>query len=157
MSDFHLLLQEELPSLMRYATALVRDPDDAGDLVEDTVRMALAHEEEYRRGDSLRLWLLTMLHDLRDNPFRQSIAAITLPDHASRSLTLSQLDLALGQLPEEQRAIILLLGLEGLTYEETAAVLRLPLGTMRARLARGRAGLCRAMGVGEPAKVARAA
>ena len=69
MSDFHLLLEEQIPRLMRYAAALTRDADQAVDLVEDTVREAL----DYQRlctGD-VRVWLFTILHDLRGNPFRE--------------------------------------------------------------------------------------
>lgn len=158
MSDFHLLLEEEIPRLMRYAAALTRDADQASELVEDTVREALANRRHCPGNDKTRVWLRTVLHDLRDNPFRQAIAAIGTPagDPAAQ-LTLSQLDRALGQLPEEQRAIILLIGLEGMSYEETASILRMPLGTMRSRLSRARAGLRRAMGVAETSRVARAA
>jgi RNA polymerase sigma-70 factor (ECF subfamily) len=156
MSDFHLLLEEQVPKLMRYATALTRDRDEASELVEDTVREAFA--TCHHRPGNIRAWLLTILHDLRDNPFRQAGAVAGLLDcDAAAVLTLSQLDRALGQLPEQQRAIILLIGLEGMTYHETAAILRIPVGTMRSRLARGRAGLCRALGVADATRVARAA
>jgi RNA polymerase sigma-70 factor, ECF subfamily len=145
VSDFHLLLEEEIPRLMRYASALTRDADTAMELVEDTVRDALA--EERRRHSNLRVWLLTILHDLRGNPFRLSFEAATPVADPKAPLTLSQLDRALGQLPEEQRAVILLVGLEGMSYSETAAILRITLGTMRSRLSRARAALRRAMGV----------
>jgi DNA-directed RNA polymerase specialized sigma24 family protein len=159
VSDFHLLLEEEIPALMRYAKALTRDVDDAEDLVADTVREALAqHRKGRRAATNLHVRLLTILHDLRDNPFRQAVSAIApVASSAKAELTLSQLDQALGELPEEQRAPILLIGLERLTYAQAAEVLRLPLGTARARLARGRANLCRAMGVAESPEAGRAA
>ena len=155
MSDFHLLLEEEIPKLLRYATALTRNADEAVELVEDTLREALA--EERRCHGSLRVWLLTILHDLRGNPFRGGFEAAASVADPSATLTLSQLDRALGQLPEEQRAVILLVGLEGRSYSETAAVLRITLGTMRSRLSRARAALRRAMGVEEDARFAHAA
>ena len=148
MSDFHLLLEEQIPQLMRYASALTRDPEQASDLVEDTVIEALAHQRDCR-GD-IRVWLLTILHDLRGNPFRQMTAVVTVGE-PTETLTLSQLDRALGQLPEEQRAAILLVGLEGMSYEKTAAILRIPVSTVRSRLSRGREGLRRAMGVADTA------
>jgi RNA polymerase sigma-70 factor (ECF subfamily) len=158
MSDFHLLIQEQLPKLMRYATALTRDPDDASELVEDAVMEALAHQRDFRGDGNIRIRLLTMLHDLRNNPFRRSLDAQSLSMREPEALlTLSQLDHALGQLPEEQRAIILLVGLEGLTYGETAAVLRIPVGTMRSRLSRARAVLRAAMGIAARPRLARAA
>jgi RNA polymerase sigma-70 factor (ECF subfamily) len=156
MSDFHLLLEEQLPKLMRYATALTRDPDEARELVEDTVREALARQRHCT--GNIRLWLLRVLHELRDNPFRQDCVLAGLFDRArAAALTLSRLDRALGQMPEEQRAVILLIGLEGMTYLETAAILRIPVGTMRSRLSRGRVFLCRVLGVADAPRVPRAA
>jgi RNA polymerase sigma-70 factor, ECF subfamily len=155
VSDFHLLLEEEIPKLLRYATALTRDADEATELVEDTLREALAEQRRCR--GNLRVWLLTILHDLRGNPFRGGFEAATPVADPQAPLTLSQLDRALGQLAEEQRAVILLVGLEGRSYSETAAVLRVTLGTMRSRLSRARAALRRAMGVEEDGRFAHAA
>jgi RNA polymerase sigma-70 factor, ECF subfamily len=76
---------------------------------------------------------------------------------AAARLTLSDLDSALGQLPEEQRALILLIGLERLSYADTAKVLRVPASTVRFRLSRARAELRRLMGVESTGHVARAA
>ncbi len=147
MSDFHLLLKEQLPKLMRYATALTRDPDEAGQLVEDVVHESLANKERCPHDGSIRIWLLTILHDLRDNPFRRAGEVPPLPRDLEAEFTLTDLDRAMGHLLEEQRAVILLIGLEGLTYEQTASVLRIPVGTMRSRLARSRDGLRRALGI----------
>jgi RNA polymerase sigma-70 factor (ECF subfamily) len=156
VSDFHLLLEEEIPKLLRYATALTRDADKAADLVEDTVREALTEQRRCR--GNLRVWLLTILHDLHGNPFRDSFESAETPAaDPKRPLTLSQLDRALGQLPAEQRAVILLIGLEGLSYGETAAVLRITGGATRSRLSRGRTALRRAMGVEPAPHIARAA
>ena len=141
MSDFHLLLEEQIPALMRYARALTRDPEDAGDLVEDTLRDAMASRTELKPGTDLRVWLLTILHDHRGNPFRRSPSSFD-PERPA-SLTLSALDRALGALPEKQRAVILLIGLEGMSYEQTAAILRVSVGSMRSSLAHARASLRR--------------
>ncbi|MBV9554094.1 MAG: hypothetical protein JO032_15035 [Alphaproteobacteria bacterium] len=156
MFDFHLLLQEALPKLLRYATALTRDPDVAADLVEDTVREALAQQRRCPPG-GLRVWLLTILHDLRGNPFRQLTLPAATPRDPRALLTLSDLDCAIGQLAEEQRAAILLIGLEGLSNSETAAVLRISGGTLRSRLARARERLRRTLAVAEPTPTPRAA
>ena len=159
LSDFHLLLEEQIPHLMRYASALTRDADEAVELVEDTVREALAHPRQCagNTNGNIRVGLLTILHDLRGNPFRQM--TLGTPEHRDpdAKLTLSDLDRALGQLPEEQRAIILLIGLERLSYADAAAVLRMSATTLHSRLSRARTGLRRLMGVENPAPVARAA
>jgi RNA polymerase sigma factor (sigma-70 family) len=158
MSDFHLLLEEHIPALMRYTRALTRDADQASELIEDTVMTALAHRREWCKSDDIRVWLLTTVHDLRSNPFRQGIHPESGADlDATALLTLSDLDRAMGQLPEEQRAIILLIGLEGMSYAETASILRIPVSAMRFRLARARTGLRRAVAVAGTPATARAA
>jgi len=155
VSDFHLLLEEQIPQLMRYASALTRDADEGVELVEDTVREALAHPRQC--SGNIRVGLLTILHDLRGNPFRQMTLGAPETRHLAAKLTLSDLDRALGQLPEEQRAVILLIGLERLSYADAAATLRISASVLRSRLSRGRAELRRLMGVESSARVARAA
>ena len=158
MTDFHLLLEEQIPALMRYSRALTRDADQASELIEDTVMTALAHRREWRKGADIRVWLLTIVHDLRSNPFRQGIHPESgLDRDPAALLTLSDLDRAISQLPEEQRAIILLIGLEGMSYAETASILRLPVSTMRSRLARARVSLRRALDVADAPAASRAA
>ncbi len=148
MSDFHFLLEEQIPNLMRYASALTRDADEAGELVEDTVREALANQRQRGNKAATRTWLYTILHDLRGNPFRHISGPTGIANSDPKTLlTLSQLDRALGELHEEQRAIVLLIGLEGMSYTDTAAILRISVATMRSRLARARANLRRLMGV----------
>jgi RNA polymerase sigma-70 factor (ECF subfamily) len=161
MSDLHLLVEEQLPRLMRYAAALTRDGEQAGVLVEEAVIEAIGKSHLWVRGaDDLRIGLLTILHELRGNPFRQADPAATANDNLVRPetlLTLSDLDRAMALLPEEQRAAILLVGLEGLSYRETAAILGISQSTMRARLTRGRDSLRRAMGVADEARQLHAA
>jgi RNA polymerase sigma-70 factor (ECF subfamily) len=158
MFDFHLLLEEQIPALIRYASALTHDREQADDLVEDTVIEAVRRSSELRRGGSLRLWLFTILHEHRANPFRRANPTATpVVADPDALLTLTDLDRALGQLSEEQRAVILLIGLEGLSYEQTAAVLRISVGTMRSRLTRGRDDLRRALGVSDETLQAQAA
>lgn len=149
MSDFHLVLEEQVPRLMRYAAALTRDPEEAGELVEDTVREALARQRDLSRGGEVWVRLLTILHELRDNPFRrtvpEAIGACPVGDPAA-GRTLSRFDRALGRLPEAQRAAILLVGLEDLSYDEAGAILGISAGAVHSRLTRGRDSLRRAMG-----------
>jgi len=156
MFDIRQVLGEQTPRLRRYAVALTRNPDQADDLVEDTLREAIAQgatqEMDARDATALRIWLLTILHEQHDNPFRRAVAGTTPYnpdlDPAARA-TLSRFDHALGRLPEEQRAPILLIGLEGMTYDATAQILGITVSTMRARLLRGRETLARAMAVPE--------
>jgi RNA polymerase sigma-70 factor (ECF subfamily) len=155
LSDFHLLLEEQIPQLMRYASALTRDADEAVELAEDTVREVLARPRQC--AGNIRIGLLTILHDLRGNPFRRMTSGAPETRDPAVKLTLSGLDRALGQLPEEQRAVILLIGLERLSYADAAATLRMPATTLPSRLSRARAELRRLMGVENTVRVARAA
>ena len=151
MSDFQMLVKDQLPRLIRYAAALTRDADEALDLAEDTVLEALASEHEQSSDTDLRVWLLSLLHDHRRNPFRRDnpLADLSPPENDAAPLSLSELDRALGRLPEEQRAAVLLVGLEDMSKAETATVLRVSIGAVRVRLARARENLSRILGVAQ--------
>lgn len=152
MSDIRAILGEQTPRLRRYAVALTRDVNEADDLVEDTLREALARgfgpDADKRDETALRVWLLTILHEQHDNPFRlpDPTASLSRPRlDPSREETLSRFDRALGRLPAGERAAILLIGLEGMTYDATAQILGISLSTMRTQLLHGRETLARAM------------
>jgi RNA polymerase sigma-70 factor, ECF subfamily len=170
MTEFARLLEAQLPRLRRYARALTRDPSRADDLIQDTLVRALAKQHLYQDGTNLRAWLFTLMHNQHVNDVRRNVregdsldvdtvaahlVAVTDPT-ASRQLR--ELDEAIGKLAMEQRQVILLIGLEGMSYEETAAILDVPVGTVRSRLSRGREALRRLMGMEEDeAKLAIAA
>jgi RNA polymerase sigma-70 factor (ECF subfamily) len=160
MSNVRPLHDDPFRRLLRYAAALTRDTDQALDLVEDTVLEAF-EQRHWPRGIDLRVWLLTILHDQRRNPFRQAVpmADPTTPvsSDPAASLTLSDFDRALGELPEEERAVILLVGLENMPYGKVAAILRISTGTVCSRLARGREKLRHALAAAHDGAFARAA
>src|SRR5438132_2497618 len=161
MSDFARLLQNEIPRLRRYARALTRDPARADDLVQSCLVRAIAKEHLWEPGTDLRAWLFTILHNQNVNEVRRSVregvavamedaaSALTMAPRASATLQLRDLERAIRLLPEEQRQVILLVGLEGMHYEEVAAVLDIPIGTVRSRLSRGRETLRRLMDMKE--------
>ena len=161
MTEFARFLEAQLPRLRRYARALTRDPSRADDLIQDTLVRALAKQHLYQDGTNLRAWLFTLMHNQHVNDVRRNVregdsldvdtvaahlVAVTDPT-ASRQLR--ELDEAIGKLAMEQRQVILLIGLEGMSYEETAAILDVPIGTVRSRLSRGREALRRLMGMEE--------
>src|SRR5689334_23415116 len=165
MSDFARLLQNEIPRLRRYARALTRDPARADDLVQSCLVRAIAKEHLWEPGTDLRAWLLTILHNQNVSEIRRSARegvvvavedvapVLTMAPRAGATLQLRDLERAIRLLPEEQRQVILLVGLEGMHYEEVAAVLDIPIGTVRSRLSRGRETLRRLMGMKEDAEV----
>ncbi len=150
MNDFARLLEVEIPRLRRYARALTRDGSRADDLVQSCLVRAVAKQHLWQPGTDLRAWLFTILHNQHVNDIRRSVRegitvpvedmapVLTSPSNAGASLQLRDLERAIARLPEEQRQVILLVGLEGMRYEEVAKILGIPIGTVRSRLSRGR-------------------
>ena len=150
MDGFGSLLQNEIPRLRRYARALTRDASRADDLVQSCLVRALAKSHLWQPGTDLRAWLFTILHNQHVNEVRRAVReginvpvedvapVLTVPSSQGASLQLRDLERAMARLPEEQRQVLLLVGLEGMRYEEVALVLDVPVGTVRSRLSRGR-------------------
>jgi RNA polymerase sigma-70 factor (ECF subfamily) len=150
MNDFGRLVEAEIPRVRRYARALTRDTVRADDLVQSCLERAVAKQHLWQAGTNLRAWLFTLLHNQYVNDVRCSArelgnisideVAPVLPTqpNAMASLELRDLERALAKLPQEQRKVILLVGLEGMRYEEVAEILSVPIGTIRSRLSRGR-------------------
>ncbi|MEW6415912.1 MAG: sigma-70 family RNA polymerase sigma factor [Pseudomonadota bacterium] len=140
-------LIEHLPRLRRYARALTRDTGRADDLVQDTLERALARLDRWQPGSDLRAWLFTLMHNLFVNQIRARGAQETVIDDAPdqpvsggqfEALVARDIHAALGHLPEAQREVLLLVGLEQFGYAEAAQVLGVPIGTVMSRLARAR-------------------
>jgi len=161
MPDFAHLLEEQIPRMRRYAVALTRNRDMADDLVQATLVRAIAKQHLFKPDTNLRAWLFTLMHNQYVNEVRRAtkwgkpvqiddvsggLAAVA-DTSASRQLT--ELDEAIGKLPVEQRQVVLMVGLEGMAYEEVASILMVPIGTVRSRLSRGRSTLRRLMGMEE--------
>ena len=160
MNDFARLLEAEIPRLRRYARALTRDLSRADDLVQSCLTRAIAKQHLWQCGTDLRAWLFTILHNQYVNDVRRSAregnsveldeaTTLVVASNAIPSLQLRDLEIAMGKLQPEQRQVILLVGLEGMTYEEVAAILGVPVGTVRSRLSRGRDQLRLLMGMEE--------
>lgn len=163
MSAFGRLLESEIPRLRRYARALTRDATRADDLVQSCLVRALAKQHLWQPGTDLRAWLFTILHNQHVNEVRRAAregtvvpleefaasAAVAVPASAGTSLQLRDLDRAIAKLPEQQREVILLVGLEEMRYDDVAKILNIPIGTVRSRLSRGREMLRALMGMDE--------
>ena len=159
MSDFHYRLEEQIPRLRRYARALTRDKQRADDLVQDTLVRALAKQHLYQDGTNLRAWLFTLMHNQHVNDVRRAgreggnidvaevASLLVATSDPTGSRQLRELERGLAALPIEQREAILLVGLEGMRYDEAAAVLNVPIGTVRSRLSRGRDALRQLLGL----------
>jgi RNA polymerase sigma-70 factor, ECF subfamily len=150
MNDFGRLVEAQIPRLRRYARALTRDVIYANDLLQDCLILAIAKQHLWQPGTDLRAWLFTLLHNQYVSNVRRSARegdkvpiehaepALTIQSNAIDVLLLRDLERALGKLVPEQRQVILLIGLEGLHYDEVASLLDIRVGTVRSRLSRGR-------------------
>ena len=144
-NDFRHSVETMIPALRRYARALARDADIADDLVQDTLVRALRSEKLFLGGD-LRAWLYTILTNLNRNR-RRSLARQpammelhdTTADASGTEAEGRDISRALATLAEDQRAVLLLVVLEGLSYRDVADIQGVPIGTVMSRLARARA------------------
>jgi RNA polymerase sigma-70 factor, ECF subfamily len=143
-------VQALIPRLRRYARALTGSRDAADDLTQDTLERAWGKRALWRPGTNLRAWLFTVMHNIHVNGLKGARRTEAsggdaeeepLPAASSSvetGIVLGELRAALAALPDDQRVIVLLVGLEQLSYAETAEVLGIPVGTVMSRLARGR-------------------
>ncbi len=153
MQDHTSLIEAHIPGLRRFACALLRgDRQSADDLVQDCLERALSSWHLRRAEGDLRGWLYTILYNqflserhrqgrrgVRDASLEAAEAELPGVD-GGQHWALEQRDLlrAFGDLPEEQRSVLLLIGVEDLSYREAARVLGVPIGTVMSRLSRGR-------------------
>lgn len=150
------LIEPHIPALRRFAWALLRDAAAADDLVQDCLERAISRWHLRRHEGSPKAWLFAILHNLflsgrraaarrglalpldeegEDGPMlADPVAAATAEGRLVWRDTLAALDV----LPETQRAVLLLVGVEDFSYEETARLTGTPMGTVMSRLSRGR-------------------
>ena len=150
-SPFDIMAQ--LGSLRRYARALTRNDADVEDLVQDALLRAHERRDSFRKGADLRLWLMSILHNAfvdrvrarRAEQLREGTAARLAPLAMAAPqddvVRLAQIRAAFFRLPDDQRAALHLVAIEGMSYPEAAKVLGVPQGTLMSRIARARAAL----------------
>jgi RNA polymerase sigma-70 factor (ECF subfamily) len=145
------LIVDQIPRLRRYAHFLLRDPQAADDLVQDTLVRAVAAIDTWRPDSNMRAWLFMIMKNVMRNDFRRAsngdvYLGPELDNHPGAAMegnqeshvTLIDLQNALNQLSGEFKQVLLLAGVEGFRYEEIAMILGVPVGTVRSRLSRGR-------------------
>lgn len=145
-------LQAQIPRLRRYARALTGSREAADDLTQDTLERAWSKRALWRADTNLRAWLFKVMHNVFVNGVKRArpmaslealiedgaAEAVAAQASAETGAALRDMRSALAQLPAEQREVVLLVGLEQLTYAEAAQVLEVPIGTVMSRLSRGR-------------------
>jgi RNA polymerase sigma-70 factor (ECF subfamily) len=140
----------EVPRLRRHAQSLLYSRADAEDLVQDCLEAALTKSGSLQDPERLRGWLFSILNNLFLMRLRaQARRGATLPiedfaDSLSAAVpaedrgTARDLARAMGRLSAEHRQILLLIKVEGQSYQEAASALGVPIGTVMSRLARAR-------------------
>jgi RNA polymerase sigma-70 factor (ECF subfamily) len=143
----------QLGSLRRYARSLVRNADEAEDLVHDALVKAYERKSTFRRGANLRTWLLSIVHNAHIDRLRKARSMSRRHDEAvvemepsmpagqDHAVRLRQVRDAFFNLPEEQREALHLVAIEDLSYQEAASALGIPVGTLMSRISRARAQL----------------
>ncbi len=142
-----------LPAMRRYARALTRSDDMADDLVHDALVRAYDGAATFRADHALRGWLLAIVRNsfvssirrARSEASRDASYSEIAQDRADggqeQAAYLAQIARRFDALPEQQRTVLHLISVEGLNYQEAAAVLGVPIGTVMSRLSRARAAL----------------
>lgn len=150
---FGMRIVDQVPALRRYARALTRDDTAADDLVHEALLRACERHRTFDGRGNMRGWLLSIVHNCFVDAARRAVserrradeAAALAPTHTSgaqeSSARLTALAEAFAALPGEQRAVLHLVAIEGLSYAETADALGVPVGTVMSRLSRARSAL----------------
>jgi RNA polymerase sigma-70 factor (ECF subfamily) len=152
-----------LDALYTMAIRLARNPDDANDLLQETVLRAYRFFHQFESGTNCRAWMFTILFNNFRNGYRKSsreqpaasadeferkvegLSLQTDPAASNPEAMLSgkrmegEVEAALGELPAEFRDAILLVDVEEMSYLEVSGVLNIPIGTVKSRVSRGRA------------------
>ncbi len=141
-------------SIYNAALRLTRRPEDAGDLVQETFLRAYRTFGNFTPGTNCKAWLFTIMYSIFVNKYRKEQRqpehisidesdeayqqALAIWDPLSPTEIGTEVNQALDRLPESFRSVVLLVDVEEMTYEEAAAILDCPLGTVRSRLFRAR-------------------
>ncbi|MCU7217681.1 RNA polymerase sigma factor [Pseudomonas sp. VE 196-7] len=151
MSEFDEQLREIIPRLRRFAVSLTRNSSSADDLVQASLERALSGWSAKRAEGDVRAWLFAILYrqfldaHRRSRRYARMLELFTGRDDAEPSTertVIAQSTLqAFDRLPAEQRALLLMVSVEGLSYKEVAQILNVPSGTVMSRLSRARQAL----------------
>ncbi len=162
MDEFERALASVLPRLRRFAHGLTRDGADADDLTQQTAERALKSRALWQVGTNFDAWAYRIMRNLwidtaRSRQRQAKIFApeeageqIGAPGEAEASVERRYLMRAMGKLSDEQREVVALVLIEGLSYAQAAEVLDVPAGTVASRVGRGREALARILGGNEP-------
>ncbi|WP_421993731.1 sigma-70 family RNA polymerase sigma factor [Roseococcus sp.] len=146
--SFHDLLLTTLPSLRQQALALTRHRADAEDLVQSAVTNALAAQHSFEPGTNFRAWMTRIMRNRFFSNFRRRRETVDIDDAPSslmgrsggqeESIAFKELRANLARLPNDQRLVLMMISVQGLSYEEASAQLGVAVGTLKCRVFRAR-------------------
>jgi RNA polymerase sigma-70 factor (ECF subfamily) len=153
-----------VPRLRAFAISFTGNRDRADDLVQDTLLRAWTNIDKFERGTNLEAWLFTILRNQSHSEYRKrkhevedvgGFHAARLKTHPAQQAHLDYEDFrtALAKLPPDQREALLLVGAQGMSYEEAAQVTGVALGTIKSRVNRARTRLSILLGINSEAEI----
>ena len=162
--SFRERLVAEIPNLRAFAVSLSGSIQNADDLVQDTLLKAWGHADSFTEGTSIRAWLFTILRNTyyslyrkrgrevqdTDGVYSERVGVAPAQDGA---IDLADFRTALAKLPEEQREVLIMVGASGLSYEETAEICGVAVGTVKSRVNRARTRLAELLGIASAADI----
>jgi RNA polymerase sigma-70 factor (ECF subfamily) len=150
-----------IPALRAFARTFCRDADDADDLVQETLTKGIANIDKFEPGTRMKSWLFTIMRNtyytqikitVREAPGLLDCVSSRPVSEASQEWSVQSREVrdAIQQLPEHQREVLMLIGVLGMSYEDTADICRCAVGTVKSRLNRARAGVLEYLGESSP-------
>lgn len=149
--EFSSQVEDEMPHVWRFALRLSGSTEDAEELLQKTMLRALQKRSQYKSSTHLRSWLFSISHsiwknDLRAKSIRKNVdfntpkieQALGTTNDAETNQLFQQVIHRVNELPEAQRTVMILVAIQGFSYQETSDILELPIGTVMSRLARAR-------------------
>jgi RNA polymerase sigma-70 factor, ECF subfamily len=158
---FRTQLVALLPNLRAFAMSLLGNRDRADDLTQETILKAWLHMDSFEAGTNLQAWLFTIMRNTFISQCRRQVREVpdpdglkaqaqTCPPEQEGYVDLQDLHRALTQVPPEQREALILVAGAGFSYEEAAAIIGCPVGTVKSRVNRGRLKLEELLGWVDP-------
>ena len=155
---FRERLVAEIPNLRAFATSLSGSSQQADDLVQDTLLKAWGHADSFIQGTNIRAWLFTILRNTYYSLYRRRgrevqdtdgfySSKVAVQGGQESAIDLADFRIALAKLPEEQRVVLIMVGATGLSYEETAEICGIAVGTVKSRVNRARSKLAELLGM----------
>ncbi len=162
--DFQRDLMALAPNLRAFARSLCGSPDQADDLVQETLIKAWKHQDSFAQGSNLKAWLFTILRNVFLSERRKRKFEVSDPDGSmAEQLSVKgeqagRMDMvdftkALAKLPAEQREALILIGAEGFSYEDAALMCGCAVGTIKSRVNRARARLAELTGITDGSEI----